>query len=276
MNADDFGLDEEINRGIADCIRNGIVRSVSIVPNGAAFKDALDLINKGSDIGIGIHLCLVGEKPILPKERIPGLVDDKGFFPRNYRYLLFKIYNHKVNLLEIKTELEAQITRVLDNGVIPTHLDSHEYTHLIPPVFNIVVQLAQKYKIKWMRYPNQSKYMQFMSIRNYIKKIYLLFASDYQLAMLRMAGINYADASYGIMTNGRLNRDIIKRFLFDLSEGLNDITCHPGYRPRNSVYHSSRYQWEEEVQALNSQGVEELVKKLNIKLINYGTQKRIF
>lgn len=273
VNADDFGIDEEINRGIAECFRDGIVRSVSIVSNGLAFEDALNLVKKNTDIGIGVHLCLVGERSILPKEKIPSIVDDKSFLSKNYRHFLYKICSNKVNLLEVKDELEAQMKKVLDTGIMPTHLDSHQYTHLIPPIFNIVIQLAKKFNIKWMRYPKENKYnknIRFISVGNCIKKLYLAFFSGYQLNALQDNNLYYADFSYGIMGKGYLNSHILKGVLEHLNSGLTDITCHPGYNPLNKKYAIWRYNWEAEKIVLESQDIKDLIKKLNIKLINYA------
>ena len=109
-----------------------------------------------------------------------------------------------------------------------------------------------------------------MPLRNYIKRLCLSFISDYQLAVLRKNSIYYADVSYGIMTNGHLNEYIIREFLEGLYSGLTDITCHPGYNPINRAYHAWGYQWGEETRALKSGGLKDLVKKLNIKLVNYA------
>lgn len=270
VNADDFGIDEEINRGIAECFRDGIVSSVSIVSNGPAFQDALNLVKKNTNIGIGVHLCLVGERSILPKEKIPSIVDDKGFLSKDYRHFLYKICSNKVNFLEVKEELDAQIKKVLDSGIIPTHLDSHQYTHLIPPVFNIVVKLAKKYNIKWIRYPKQNKYPKFIPVDACIKKICLTFLSSYQLRALRKDNICYANFSYGVLTNGHLNECILRVFLEELHNGLNDITCHPGYKPKNKRYDVWEYHWEKETDTLKSECIKDLTKKLNIKLTNYA------
>lgn len=270
VNADDFGIDEEINRGIAECFRNGIVRSVSIVSNGLAFENAVNLIEKNTDVRVGVHLCLVDERSLLSKARVPSIVDYKGFLSKNYLHFLFKIFNNQVNLLEVEDELNAQIKKVLDYGIIPTHLDSHQYTHLLPPVFNIVIKLAKKYNIKWIRYPKQNKHTQFITARSYIKKLYLWFISGYQLKALRKNNIYYPDFSYGIMTNGHLNEHTMRIFLEDLHSGLTDITCHPGYNPRNRRYATWKYHWEEEVNALKSEGIKDSIKKLNIKLVNYA------
>lgn len=271
MNADDFGLDEEINRGISESFTDGIVRSVSLVANGGAFRDALTLLRNNKAIGIGAHLCLVGERPLLPPEKVSSLLEKGGEFCRNYFKFFYRLYGGKVKLREIEDELDAQIRKILDNGIKPTHLDSHQYVHLIPPVFNITLKLAKRYSIKWMRYPKQKKYAQPRGSKTaVIKKIYLAFFSNYQLGRLKNNNLHYADYSYGITENGALNEDFIKNILEGLPHGSADITCHPGYGPNNKKYGSWGYHWEEEKEALKSRIVKTMLEKLNIKLINYA------
>jgi len=59
VNADDFGLSKQINRGIEAAFSNGILRSASIMPNGMAFDDAVRLAFALPELGVGIHLSLV-------------------------------------------------------------------------------------------------------------------------------------------------------------------------------------------------------------------------
>ena len=54
-NADDFGLSSGINRGIESAYREGILRSASLMPNGAAFADAVRIARENPGLGVGIH-----------------------------------------------------------------------------------------------------------------------------------------------------------------------------------------------------------------------------
>jgi hypothetical protein len=51
----------------------------------------------------------------------------------------------------IEAELGAQIERVLAAGIRPTHLDSHRHIHTSFPIGRIVVRLAQRYDIPYVR-----------------------------------------------------------------------------------------------------------------------------
>lgn len=270
VNADDFGIDEGINKGIADCFGRGIITSVSMVPNGAAFENAVHLVKQNPDIGIGVHLCLTGERAVLPKERIRSLADDEGFLPHNVYILFLKICKNRISLSEVKKELEAQIEKVFDSGIAPFHIDSHQYSHLIPPFLDIVIELAKKYRIKWIRYPNRDKSGRLISFAAGIKKTYLHFCSKIQLKVLQKNNIGYPDFSYGILANGNLDEPIFMHFIKNLRPGLNDITCHPGSFPEDKRYTAWAYHWEEEANILRSKNIKGLIENLNIEVTNYA------
>jgi chitin disaccharide deacetylase len=50
-------------------------------------------------------------------------------------------------------ELAAQVRRILDAGIRPTHLDTHKHTHLAPPVLDAVARLSEEFGIRWVRRP---------------------------------------------------------------------------------------------------------------------------
>lgn len=58
INADDFGMSHEFNMAISNLLKNGNISSTSIMPNGVAYEEALELINKYSLRNIGLHLTL--------------------------------------------------------------------------------------------------------------------------------------------------------------------------------------------------------------------------
>ena len=228
------------------------------------------MVNGQAGIGIGVHLCLVAEMPLLPKEQIPSLVDRRGYLPESYGHFFYKICRRRINFLEAEKELDAQIRKALDSGIVPTHLDSHQYIHLLPPIFNIAIRLAKKYNIRYIRYPKQDNYIPLACLGHYIKKIYLAFFARHQLNMLKENNIYCPDFSCGFIASGRLNERIIRNFLENLNAGRNDIICHPGYYPQNKKYAAWRYCWQRETNALNSEAIKDLIKKLNITLSNYA------
>src|SRR4051794_17886310 len=75
VNADDFGLHRDIDRGILDCVEAGVVQSVSFSPQGESLDwNALrNLHDRG--VRVGLHVTLVGEPWLTDGRIIPGWKD---------------------------------------------------------------------------------------------------------------------------------------------------------------------------------------------------------
>src|SRR3954447_20119572 len=83
VNADDFGLSPAISRGILAAHRDGIVTSTSLLGNAADLEDARALLGGAPELGVGVHLTLVGGRPVSDPAAIPSLLAaDGGFHAR--------------------------------------------------------------------------------------------------------------------------------------------------------------------------------------------------
>jgi len=60
VNADDFGFTPDVNQGIVEAHRRGILTATTLMANGAAFDDAVRLARETPALDIGCHLVLVG------------------------------------------------------------------------------------------------------------------------------------------------------------------------------------------------------------------------
>src|SRR5580693_10381914 len=63
VNADDFGFTRDVNQGIVEAHRNGILTATTLMATGAAFADAVRLAKENPALDIGCHLVLVGTPP---------------------------------------------------------------------------------------------------------------------------------------------------------------------------------------------------------------------
>ncbi len=129
-NADDFGFTRDVNQGIIEAHRHGILTATTLMATGAAFENAVELARQNPGLDIGVHLVLV---------------DSEGFPPTIPR-LLFSL-----GRIKIYDQLVLQVQKVLDAGFEPTHLDTHKHTHLLPQVFNAVTRIAREFNIPWVR-----------------------------------------------------------------------------------------------------------------------------
>ena len=73
VNADDFGLTPDVNRGIVEACRRGVLRSTTLMANGGAFADAVALAKQEPKLDVGAHLVLVGGESVAR----PGVVGER-------------------------------------------------------------------------------------------------------------------------------------------------------------------------------------------------------
>lgn len=139
INADDFGLTKGVNKGIIEAHQNGIVTSTTLMATGNAFEDAVELAKATPTLGVGVHLVLTSQKPLLTTHKT--LVDEKG----NFKYKLETI-DKDLSLEETYQEWRAQIEKV--RAVLPiTHFDSHHYMHFHDYLLPVVRQLVEEFQI---------------------------------------------------------------------------------------------------------------------------------
>src|SRR5260370_17726545 len=90
VNADDLGWTAGVNRGIAEAHRHGIVTSASLLANGQAFAEAVELAQDTSGLGVGVHLNLSDGPPVAPPGVAPSLLNDSSQFSAAPDVLLLK------------------------------------------------------------------------------------------------------------------------------------------------------------------------------------------
>src|SRR6266849_8648084 len=156
VNADDLGWAAGVNRGIAEAHRGGIVTSASLLANGEAFAEAVELARDAGGLGVGVHLNLNDGPPIAQRESMPSLVNDSGEFEGGPDGLLLKIATRGLSMREVALEWSAQISKVRDAGIEPTHLDGHKHVHMLPGLFEITLRLAKRYGIGAIRVSHEA------------------------------------------------------------------------------------------------------------------------
>ncbi|MHB9037994.1 MAG: carbohydrate deacetylase [Armatimonadota bacterium] len=273
VNADDFGLSEGINRGIESAFQQGILRSASIMPNGAAFDDAVHVAVRNPGLGVGIHLSLVDESCIAPPDDLRGLVDACGRFPASYTSFAKGYCLRRFGLREVQLEVKAQIAKVLGAGVMPTHIDSHQHVHLLPGIFDVVLAEARSTCIDTIRIPHSREVLSPFDARPRAIQSRVLFAlCRIASAKARAAGMRFADHFWGLGTSGHMNEANLMRVLRNLRPGTNEIMMHPGFADTATAKrYPWGYEWDAEASALTSDSVRRFVDENGIYLASFGS-----
>jgi predicted glycoside hydrolase/deacetylase ChbG (UPF0249 family) len=221
VNADDLGLSTGVNAGIAEAHERGIVTSASLMVRAGAAAAAADLGREQAELAVGLHLDIAewrfeaGEWRLAYERCAP---DDPA---------------------AVEAECRAQVDAFRElTGRDPTHLDSHQHTHMSEPVASVAVRLAAELDVP-----------------------------------LRDRGIRYEGGFYGQTGKGEPYPEGIEpEHLVELIEALpaggTELGCHPGRgADTGSPYGAER---ERELLALCDPRVAAAIKRAGIELRSFA------
>lgn len=141
INADDFGYCKGVNYGIVEACKEGILTSTTMMANMPGFDHAVRLHDLNPSLGIGVHLVLTAGRPVL--DNMKTITDEEG----NFRKLEYYKGSFIIDELEVYNEWKAQIEKIIEAGIIPTHLDSHHHANLFGDFNEIFLRLADEFNL---------------------------------------------------------------------------------------------------------------------------------
>ncbi len=277
INADDFGLHEAVNAAIAKGYCEGVITSTTLMPGAPAFADAVAVAKKLPGLGVGVHLTLVGERPVAPPSEVRSLVDDSGRFAAQYPQFLLRYLKGRVCLREIKLELMAQIEKVLQQGIEITHLDSHQHLHVFPGILEIVLELAAAYRIPALRIPAEPYLFSGgypYSAGRWAGRCGLTFLAKRARQKAKEQGVLTTDHFFGMLAGGNMRQEYLHRIIASLPKGCSEIMIHPGLDSSLLAGEFGwPYAWEAELAAVCSDETKDLLEKEKVALCSYQSFK---
>jgi predicted glycoside hydrolase/deacetylase ChbG (UPF0249 family) len=283
VNADDLGWTEGVNRGIAETHRNGIVTSASLLANGRALGSGAELARTTPGLGVGVHLNLSDGEPVAGRELVATLLNERGELEGRPESLLLRLARRSILLEEVEREWDAQIQKVRDSGIEPTHLDGHRHVQMLPGLFEIALRLAKRHGIRAVRVSHEESSLRAALSAGAKQRGTVVMKQGVQARGLKLlapdareqadrAGIATADYFCGIAQTGELTREGVLRLMEILPEGTTELMCHPGYVDRELENSATRLQAsrQAEVEILTDTGIRNLVASQGIRLIDYG------
>ena len=270
VHADDFGLSKKINEGILRAHTKGILTSTSIMANAIAFEHAISICKSTPTLDVGIHLTFVEEKPLLDADIIPTLVNKRGRFHHHAIEFIKRYLMGKICLREVQQELEAQIVKVMNRGIKPSHLDSHQHLHMLPKILKIVNELAKKYDIPAIRFPGETTYVTFLKEKGSALRFIQLLVLNWLCRLGRYTDILRTDHFAGFMYSGNLHKQNLQKVLQCIDPtGTCEVMCHPGLDDPVSLYGHWGYHWSDELNALTDPEIYDFLQTKGINLISY-------
>lgn len=270
-NVDDFGLHPAVNRAVRQLGEQGIVTSSTILANGPYAKEFKEI----DSISFGVHLNLLRGKPLTEPDKISSLLNSSGNLVGDYKSLFFKYLTGKLDLNQIRLEWENQVISLLDLGLKPTHLDSEKHIHAWPQLMKIAQDLADKYRIKWLRRPFERMTKVFPDagwLRVFVLRMFSAFHRKHK-------SVGWPDLVWGIAGQGEsLDAEKFGKYL--KKHGKNkiiELVVHPGLPVEgdediDDSFGNLRvpYQWKAEYDSLLKNSWKEMLIKNSAILTHYG------
>jgi len=259
IHADDFGYSLSTSKDILNCIKEGNLDSISVMGNMSAFEESMQMLYEA-----------IPELPFLPKMSIHINIPEGSFvheeFPMSWEKLFLKSYSFEKNQIKklLKDEIGNQIKtaqnaiekcwdiakksgiKTFQNGI---RLDSHIHTHLIPVVWEAMIEVIEEEKlnVEYIRNPKEPigpflarfDLWPSYSLINVIKNRILMFYSG--------KVDRYCDAHgmkkmymWGLMMSGKMDAKRIEAIYPDMKK-----ECQRKDRTLEMLFHPGRCKEEE-------------------------------
>ena len=262
VNADDFGFTPDVNQGIVEAHRDGILTATTLMANGDAFDDAVQLARATPSLDIGCHLVLIGGRSLLPPY---------APLPLTVTELLKAIARRQIRIYD---ELTAQVRRIAAAGILPSHIDTHKHTHLAPPVLDAVAKIAEESGIRWVRRPFDFPLSTMSGAVPRLKRLTSTALGSLRGRFHRVLTRHHCrttDHFAGFQITGRFRTQELVKLLGILPEGSTELMVHPG-RCGEALRHAHtrlKESREEELAALTAPEVRATLDRYGIALSDY-------
>ena len=223
-------------------------------------------------MGVGIHFTLANGNPILPPEEIPTLVTAEGTFHGDYIKFLKRYLSGKISLGEVRSELAAQLEKILNTGLTLTHFDSHQHLHHIPGIIEIVLELASAKNISAMRVANTKIFDgELDSLGKFVGRLGLGSLAKFAAHHAHKKNFTTPEHFAGIVAGESVSEKFLLKLIENLPDGTTEVMLHPGID--NKILQDFcqwEHDFEEELAAVTSPKILNLLAEKNISAINFS------
>jgi chitin disaccharide deacetylase len=229
--------------------------------SGAAVDDAVERARRLPSLRVGLHLVLIDGRPVLPRERIPDLVDARGELRADMVMLGLDIVLRRKVRAQLAAEIEAQFAAFRATGLPLDHVNAHHHFHVHPTIAGQIVDIGKRYGMTAVRVPLERTSLLdrieplCRHRRNWIADPWAALLGT----RLRRHGLSAPDQVVGIAWSGAMTEQRTASVLKNLPNGITEIYFHPATVDTFDGAVSG-YRYAEELAALIAPGMKELVR----------------
>lgn len=274
FHGDDFGLTAGINSGVIQSYKDGLLTSASIIAGGEAAGEAIFWAKQNENFDVGIHLVLSDERPVLTPKHLSSIMLEGGFFPSRQR-IFQAIVTQKIDYSQVEAEWCAQIEKCLAGGLIISHIDSHQFVHLFPDLFQLTLRLAKKYRIPFVR----TTIFDMIRMEYGLKRLsqwMLLKCWIWRYITCRLPQYLKTIPSIGFLQAGGKMRmatllSTIDKIRLQRSFTAVEVMLHPGIADKRTAhkYRSWRYEWDHDLRLLQSFSLAKELHRRGVEIISF-------
>jgi hopanoid biosynthesis associated protein HpnK len=242
ITADDFGLHSRVNVAVERAHRHGVLTAASLMVGAPAAADAIARACRLPQLRVGLHVVLADGNAIMPRAKIPALLDEHGRFGSNMARDGVRFFFSRRVRRQLGQEIRAQFDAFAKTGLTLDHVNTHKHFHLHPTVLGLILEIGRDYGMHAMRLPFELGAPLWM--KPWISMV---------RARLSREGIAHNDYVIGIAGSGNMDEATLLAAIKALPRGVVEIYCHPaidGGRPLSDGMQFYRH--EDELQALLS------------------------
>ena len=243
--ADDYGVSKESNSRIEECVKNGVLNKISVLPNGEItnFKQNLSCL----DTELALHINLVEGYPLSDRKDVSLLITEDGCFKYSFIGLLLLSVSGKRKELEkqLYNEIKSQVKFWKNHmGNKDILIDSHQHTHMIPLIFKTLIKVIKDegVNVKYLRVPAEPVIPYILTPALYFEYSFVGIAKQWLLKFLYAFNHKELKKSkiptgyfMGVMFSGGMNKKRVKKLLVHYGKLAKkhdkniEMGFHPGY-----------------------------------------------
>jgi hopanoid biosynthesis associated protein HpnK len=263
VTADDFGQSKAANEAIRQAHQEGVLTCASLMVNGDAFDEAVAIAREMPRLGVGLHLCLLCGRSVLPPADIPGLVNAQGEFGTNPVRIGLRYFFRSDLRWELAREIRAQIVKFRRTGLVLDHINGHLNLHLHPVVLNLLLREELLPAGTGFRLTRDSLSLNLRLASgqwSYRFSHALIFEMLSRRARAAVTSCNWRSTRrvFGLLQNGHVTEDYALGLVSRLGPGDYELYSHPSL---DKSHH--------ELAALVSSLVKERLEQRRIQRIRY-------
>lgn len=244
VTADDYGLSLGNVNTILEAVDYGSVTSLSILANGDAVEKGIEeYVQRSGHIKLSVHINLTEGRCVSEDPAIRILTNEDGMFRYSVgrlwvAYLFSRSRKREEFRVGVRAEVGAQIRKIrsllLPHGLDISGADGHQHVHMIPFVFDVLVEE----QLPYVRITHEPWYVIPHDIRallgvHAIGRLALAFLSFRNRRIAKICGIEASRFFLGFVSSGKMTFESVKEgfhavSLQSASTEITEVCFHPG------------------------------------------------